>query len=447
MPEPVEDRNERLKREMQAESRTTNGVALPVSPASATVEIEADEPDHVREERLALADTHASADRDGGEPTHVQRVQSALARMRATADAKAIFDAEQGGPPQPFDAGTLRQVLARPKPPPHRIKDVLPWESGLLLVAQHKVGKTTLVLNMADSLITGDPFLGVYEVRPLDGNVAILNYEVSAHMLAGWANDLGVAEDRLLLVNLRGRRNPLRYPADRQALAALLRAHDVEALITDPFGRAYTGQSQNDPAEVGAWLADLDQFGRSEAGVRDMMLTVHTGWNGERTRGSSALNDWADSIVTLVKDPDTGQRFIHADGRDIDIPEQELGYTGRRLRLTGAGSRKDARDQAKRRDQEAAVLRVLGGLSEPLHTTALEEAIKAQNAADAKEGVRTVGFQRGDVSQACNRLLNKGLVSMTAGDNNKKLWARITLVDAAGKRIADGSGEGGERLV
>ncbi len=33
-----------------------------------------------------------------------------------------------------------------------------------------------------------------------------------------------------------------------------------------------------------------------------MILTAHAGWVGERTRGSSALEDWPDSIVTMTVD-------------------------------------------------------------------------------------------------------------------------------------------------
>src|SRR5687768_13005377 len=61
-------------------------------------------------------------------------------------------------------------------------------------------------------------------------------------------------------------------------------------------------QSQNDPGEVGAWLIGLDQFTRTEVGALDLVLATHAGWNGERTRGSSALEDWADSIITMTRD-------------------------------------------------------------------------------------------------------------------------------------------------
>ena len=142
--------------------------------------------------------------------------------------------AERAGTSPPFDAGLLDDVLARPLEPPYRIEDVLPSDAGLLVVAQRKTGKTTLELNLARSLITGDKFLGRFAVRPVKDRVAILNYEVSAGQLARWANEAGVPKDRLYLVNLRGRRNPLHHPEDRKRLAELLIENEVESVIVDP---------------------------------------------------------------------------------------------------------------------------------------------------------------------------------------------------------------------
>ena len=66
-----------------------------------------------------------------------------------------------------------------------------------------------------------------------------------------------IPQDQLYLINLRARANRLATEQDRAALAALLRSRGTEAIIYDPFGRAYTGKSQNDPGEVGAWLLNL----------------------------------------------------------------------------------------------------------------------------------------------------------------------------------------------
>jgi hypothetical protein len=162
------------------------------------------------------------------------------------------------------------------------------------------------------------------------------------------------------MVNLRGRRNPLGDRDDRVRLAELLREQQVESLIVDPFGRAYCGANQNDSGEVGAWLTDLDRFARSEAGAMDLILTTHAGWNGERARGSSALEDWADSVVTMTrgdgKDEDT--RYVRAIGRDVLVEEDQLDFDPRTrlLTLTGRGSRTKTRKNAKTESLQGAVV-------------------------------------------------------------------------------------------
>jgi AAA domain len=268
-------------------------------------------------------------------------VSSKLRRLRIDNEAHRRFDSERRADLPPFDAGTLAELMQRPADPPSRIEELMPSQSSMLVTALRKSGKTVFNLNLARSLITGEDFLGRFGVRKLDGNLAILNFEVSAAMLTAWASDVGIPPDRLYVVNLRGRSNPFAHEEDLVALAALLRQHDVEALATDPFGRAYTGKSQNDPGEVGAWLADLDRFARGDVGATDLILSAHAGWEGERTRGSSALEDWPDAIVTIVRDAEN-TRYMRAIGRDVDIEEDRLDYDPhtRRLTLAGTGSRK-----------------------------------------------------------------------------------------------------------
>ena len=109
----------------------------------------------------------------------------------------------------------------------------------------------------------------------------------------------------------------------------------------DPFGRAYTGESQNDAGEVGAFLSDLDRFVEA-AGCSELVLTAHAGWDGERTRGSSALEDWADAVAFVVRDKeDERLRYFHALGRDVEVEEDRLNFdpATRRLTLAGAGNR------------------------------------------------------------------------------------------------------------
>ncbi len=327
-----------------------------------------------------------------------EALEAALAFNRAVADearvlrirkaAQDLFRAEQEPEQPPFDAGTLAELLGRPADPPMRAEGLIPSDAGTLVVAQRKTGKTTLELNYARSLLTGEDFLGRFPVRPITGTVALLNYEVSGSMIARWADDVGVPRERLYVVNLRGRRNPLTHPGDRQRLAEDLRARDTHALVVDPFGRAYGGKSQNDSGEVGGFLADLDVFARAEVGAGDLMLSAHAGWNGERTRGASALEDWADVIVTLTRDPDDETvRFLRAIGRDVEVEEDRLDFdpATRLLSMSGAGSRRKAKGE--RKSTELAVYVVRAAKAEPgVNVAGLKAAIRSMEDAPTFRG-------------------------------------------------------------
>ncbi len=347
-----------------------------------------------------------------------QSVSAELNKLRVREEAKRRLAAEKQDHALPFDAGLLGAILDRPAEPPFRIDGLLPSEGAMLVVAQRKTGKTTLVLNLAHSLITGQMFLGKFGVRTLAGRVAILNFEVSGTQLALWADQVAIQKDRLLLVNLRGRRDPLSHPDDRARLAALLKDHQVESVIVDPFARAYSGTSQNDPGEVSAWLADLDQFARSEVGAVDLILTTHTGWNQERTRGSSALEDWADSIVTMTRgsDKDEDTRYLRAIGRDVCLDEDQLHFDPqtRLLSLTGSGSRKQTRNKSKAESLVNPVVLYVQK-HEGASTTDIIAGVR-KLIADRK---LDLPFQDADVRTAAKLAAEQGLILRNEGGSGK----------------------------
>jgi hypothetical protein len=229
---------------------------------------------------------------------------------------------------------------------------------------------------------------------------------------------------RLFIVNLRGRRNPLGHPDDRASLAAMLRTHEIETLLVDPFGRAYTGQSQNDPGEVGAWLADLDRFTRSDVGAKDLVLSAHAGWDGERTRGASALEDWADSIVTLVKgkDDDEASRYLRATGRDVDLEEDRLDFNPRTrtLTLSGAGSRRKVTADRK---VESLVPEIIALVTRKpgMNGTAIETALRDKG----------VSFQKGAERKALQNAVQLGWLRIEAKGTAKCYFPGSTSPEAS----------------
>lgn len=320
-------------------------------------------------------------------------------------------------PAAPFDFGTLDEILARPEQVQFRVDGLVLADGFTSVVAQRKTGKTTFNLNLADSFLTGRDFLGRFPVVPVSGNVAILNYEVSGYQLGMWAESVGLDRNRLLLVNLRGRRNPLVHEQDRAALAELLRSRDVESLFIDPFSRAFYGESQQDNTQVQAFLNDLDVFARSEVGARDVILNVHAGWNGGRSRGASALEDHPDSIILLRKDGDeddeSGLRFMKALGRDVDVKEDQLHFDpdSHRLSLTGLGSMAKRKQDQKSADLEPKIARIV--TAEPgINTQGVTDALRR---AEAR-------FQKGDETKTLKAMFEGGRIGFAKGRNNASRW-------------------------
>ncbi len=239
----------------------------------------------------------------------------------------------------------------------------------------------------------------------MDGRVAILNYEVADAQLGYWARQVGVPEDRFVQVDLRGRRNPFAHPDDLTRLAEVLKGHEVESLIVDPFGQAFPGTNQDSAGEVGAWLADLNRWARGVVGVSDLIVNVHAGWNQERARGSTVLGDWPDSIVYLTRDENTDNRYVRATGRDVSLNEDRLDYdpATRLLTVAGAGGRQHNRSQAK---VEALVPPVCiqvqqnAGASQ----TKIVELVQARH----RSGAISFSFQERDVVTAITLAIEKG---------------------------------------
>lgn len=340
-----------------------------------------------------------------------------LIKLRARAIARDLYAAETAPPAEPFDLDTLRGVMARPADPPNRIEKLLPWSAAMLLIAQRKAGKTTFELNLARSLLTGEDFLGSFPLIPVAGSVALLNYEVSARQIGAWATDHNIPPDRLILVNLRGRRNPLTDTGETKRLAAELRARQVETVIVDPFGRAYTGTSQNDAGEVGQWLARLDQFVRADIGALDLILAAHAGWNGERTRGSSALEDWADVLVNITRDNDDESdivdRYFRAEGRDVDLPEDRLIFDAktRTLTVSNTGGRRTGKAARKKEELAELVLQIVTA----------EPGMSANEVAAKVNLHRPAGVRRQEVLVSINYLIERNAIHRKVVGRGKKM--------------------------
>ncbi len=239
-----------------------------------------------------------------------------MQRIRAQREAQRLLDDETVNLDAIPPPRTLRESIEHPPPgEPVRIETLTVVAGRTTIVGARKVGKTTFLGNLLRALLTGLDFLGRYPVRTSVAAVFVLNYEMHERQFTAWLTAQGLDEygDRLHVWHLRGHPNPLRTAKGRAMVAAALADVGAGALVVDTFGRAFYGQSQSDAADVARFLAELDEIAGRD---RDVYLTVHAGWVGERSRGSSALEDWPDTILTLADDD--GIRYLSAIGRDVD---------------------------------------------------------------------------------------------------------------------------------
>lgn len=317
-------------------------------------------------------------------------VTSEARRLRVLDAARAIVRRESEPEAPPMDACLLDDIPDEEAR--YRAEGLIPWEGNVLVVAKRKTGKTTWMHNLTASLRTGEPFLGSLAVsEPITGRVGFLNYELPRGLFKRWAHDVGLTSEDLYTVHLRNRRNPLAHDGDLVTLTRLLAEHDVEVLMVDPLSRAFVGDNINDTTQMTRFLASLDHL-KSAIGAQHVILAAHAGWNGDRARNSSVVEDWADSIVTLTRGKvDEEQRFISAIGRDVELAEDRLDWdpVRRRLSLSGQGNRASLADQARVSELADALVRIVE--AEPgLAVTEIEERLRRLG----------FGLRKGDASRA-----------------------------------------------
>ena len=331
-----------------------------------------------------------------------QRTRELARRLASEQVEEAAFNSE---PDKMWSSMTARELLEQERTPLlWRVEGLLAAYSNAIIVAAAKVGKTTFLVNLIHSLITGESFLGAFPSHPSQRRVGLLNYELTEQQCQEWLSSrLSGGLDSLEVWNLRGKHNPLGTSAGRKKLATELRQRDIGILIIDPFSGAFRkgGGASQDNDSVKEFLMQLDEM-KLEGGVDELIIAVHAGRNTSRTRGASSLDDHPDSLWYLQSDSDSGLRKFHASGRDVDVPETLLEHDPDTRALTVSAL---SVSEGKVRGVEGMVLDALG--SGPL---------------SASDLVSKVGKRESIVNSARKSLVDKGLILEQHPGGGKKLF-------------------------
>lgn len=256
-----------------------------------------------------------------------QEAEAELRVLRARDTAKGILAAEKANGSLAFmaDAINLKEAFARGIPEAtYAVDTLLPEFGNAALVASNKTGKTTMMNHLTKAMVDGIPFLGEYTVEP--GLVAFWNYEVGESQWTRWAAEAGIQNaDMVHPLHVRGKSISVRSEAVQEQIVEWLRSREIQYWIIDPGHRACIGYNPDDNGEVLEFTEILDTI-KERAGVKSIILPLHTGKGGDTARGAARWADWPDATWTYRRDEKAGCRTLSAEGRDVELAESMISF-------------------------------------------------------------------------------------------------------------------------
>jgi hypothetical protein len=276
------------------------------------------------------------------------RVNEAARRVHAREQAAVLGQTA----PNPV---RLTEFLAVPdEDAVYRITDLLPTGGRVLLAAQYKAGKTTLVANLLRSLVDGTAFLGKYPTVAV-GRIALLDTELDERMLRRWLRTQNIRNtDAIDVISLRGRLSTFDITDDETRADWAARVAGADVVVLDCLRPCLDALGLSEDKDAGRFLVAYDAL-IAEAGAGEAAVVHHMGHTMERSRGDSRLLDWPDVLWKIVRDTredsdeidDTGDRYFSAMGRDVMVAECLLDYTaatGELMAVDGGRAEKRARN-------------------------------------------------------------------------------------------------------
>jgi hypothetical protein len=280
-----------------------------------------------------------------------QLIDQKVWEMEIRDEAKQAYLAKRFADTPLPDILSLGNFLAlKHDQPKFTINYLWPANGRVVLNAQQKGGKTTMVQNLIKSLADGDRFLGSFDV-PEQKRVILIDNEMSPILLQEWFRKQGIENvDSVTVIPIRGHLTSFNILDEnvRSRWAEILREIKADVLIFDCLRPVLDALGLDENHDAGKFLTAFSEL-CGEAAIDNSMVVHHMGHGAERGRGDSSIPGWPDAnwfIVREDSDNDASPRFFRAYGRDVDQRETRLDFDSATNSLTldhVAGSRKQAR--------------------------------------------------------------------------------------------------------
>lgn len=218
------------------------------------------------------------------------------------------------------------------------INSLWPLHGNVVLAAQRKSGKTTLIGNLLRSLCDGDNFLGRYVVTPPAGSIAVVDLEMSESKLRYWTRKQNIQnKNKFHIDSLRGKVATFDLLNDKTRARWVEQLGEIgtDVLILDCLRPLLDHLGLDENRDAGVVLSAFEAL-LAEAGIGQGLIVHHAGHDGSRSRGDSRLRDWPDAEWLLARtgDDDHSPRKFQAFGRDVDVPADLITFEPETNRLT-----------------------------------------------------------------------------------------------------------------
>ncbi len=239
------------------------------------------------------------------------------------------------------------------------VDGLVPVNGSLGLFAERKAGKTTMVVDMVRTALSGEPFLGRFDTHLPDGSrVTLLDTEMSVDMLHYEYTKVGVPADdleRIDLHPLRGRSRllDLRDEATRARWRELISPRSM--IVVDCLYNVLAAAQIDESSAQVADIIDGFKALAVECDAVALVIVHHLGKDPEKgARGHSSIEGSVDTLATIRLDgppaADTARLFSATGRLDVNVPSARL-MRGEDFRLTLSASTPSA-DRAKAADHK-----------------------------------------------------------------------------------------------